>query len=243
MAASEPGEGKTAVFLDHVTFAVRDLDEIVAQIEGKLGATFEAPTHTIPGITGRVVALNGTFLEVMAVSDPEQASLSPFGQKFVQYLEERGSGIFSATLCTNDLAGLQENLPEGVKNCGPISTWVPQPDGSKIHFSSLFFGQYHLMPWVIEYHSELPDIAIDMRLRSATIQVSDLTTAVRHYRMVYGIPEDRVQIADGTARLELQDGFLQLKQAAPEGLSSIEIEAPGKTLRLSLDKDSVVFPD
>ncbi|MBP2041503.1 hypothetical protein J2Z77_007363 [Streptomyces avidinii] len=179
----------------------------------------------------------------MAVSDPEQAGLSPFGKKFVQYLDERGSGIFSATLCTRDLAGLQENLPETVKNCGPISTWVPQPDGSKIQFSSLFFGQYHLMPWVIEYHSELPDVAIDMRLRSATIQVSDLTAAVGRYRTVYGIPESRVQRTGGAARLELENSFLELKEADPEGLSTVEIEAPGRIIRLAFDNNSVEFAE
>ncbi|WP_158942512.1 VOC family protein [Streptomyces sp. ERV7] len=225
--------------MDHVTFAVHDLDEAIAQIEGALNATFEVPTDTIPGITGRVLAMNGSFLEIMAVSDPAQASLSPFGKKFVQYLEERGAGIFSATLCTDNLAGLQENLPDTVKNCGPISTWVPQPDGSKIYFSSLFFGQYHLMPWVIEYHSELPDVPVDLRLRSATIQVSDLATAVRHYPTVYGVAADRVRMTDGAARLELHDSHLELKEAAPEGLSVIEIEAPGRTLRLSFDDNGL----
>ncbi|MFI5749448.1 VOC family protein [Streptomyces sp. NPDC051644] len=231
------------MFLDHVTFAVNDLDQTITEIEEALGVAFEVPTDTIPGITGRVVALNGSFLEIMAVSEPEQAGLSPFGKKFVQYLEERGPGIFSATLCVEDLANLQENLPETVKNCGPISTWVPQPDGSKIHFSSLFFGQYHLMPWVIEYHSELPDVSIDMRLRSATIQVSDLTSAVRHYRLVYGIPEDRVRLDGDTALLLLHNSSLVLEQAAPEGLSAVEIEAPGRSLRLTFDINGLGFAE
>ncbi|MEU6309688.1 VOC family protein [Streptomyces sp. NPDC047014] len=229
------------MFLDHVTLAVHDLHDAVDRMEAALGIDFETPTGTIPGITGRVVALDGTFLEVMAVSDPEQATLSPFGNKFVRYLAERGSGIFSATLCISDLEKFQENLPATVKNCGPISTWVPQPDGSKIHFSSLFFGQYHLMPWVIEYASELPEVAVDTRLRSAVIQVPDLPAATAHYREVYGIPEDRVDLGDGAVRLGLDGGFLQLEQAAPEGLSAVDLEGPDGVLRLTLEDDRVHF--
>ncbi|NEB11274.1 VOC family protein [Streptomyces coelicoflavus] len=221
------------MFLDHVTLAVHDLDETIAGIEKELSATFEVATDTIPGITGRVVALDSGFLEIMAVSDPERATLSPFGKKFVQYLAERGPGVFSATLCTEDLTELQNNLPETVKSCGPISTWVPQPDGSKIQFSSLFFGQYHLMPWVIEYHSDLPEVTVGMRLSSATVQVAELTSAARHYQLVYGIPDDRVRIAEETAVLQLHESSLKLRQAAPEGLSEVEIEAPDSTLRLA----------
>ncbi|MEU0007142.1 VOC family protein [Streptomyces sp. NPDC006314] len=228
------------MFLDHVTFALGDLDDAVERVEHSLGVRFETPTNTIPGITGRVAVLDSGFIEVMAVHDREEAQRAPFGQKFVDYVDSRGGGIFSVTLRTEeDLSSFKSGLPEGVRNCGPITTWVPQPDGTRINFSSLFFGQYHLTPWVIAYDGELPKVPGDLALRGICLNASDLQSEVDRYAELYRVPQDRITVGSREAVMELSDGFIRMRQGDPVGFSSVEIAGPGTTFSIGFSGSEI----
>ncbi|MFJ9818092.1 VOC family protein [Streptomyces sp. NPDC101151] len=223
------------MFLDHVTFALRDLDDAVEQVENSLGVRFEAPTRTIPGITGRVAVLDSGFIEMMAVHNREDAQLAPFGQKFVDYLDTRGNGIFSTTLRTEDISSYKSGLPEDVRHCGPITTWVPQPDGTRINFSSVFFGQYHLTPWVIAYEGALPTVPGDLALRTVDVNAPELKSEVDRYAELYGIPQDRITMNAHEAVMELSEGLLRLRPGTPAGFSTVGIVGPGMSFTIGFD--------
>ncbi|MGW2050990.1 VOC family protein [Streptomyces sp. NPDC001858] len=228
------------MFLDHVTLALVDLDDAVERVEHSLGVRFEAPTGTIPGITGRVAVLDTGFIEVMAVHDREEARRAPFGQKFVDYVDTRGGGIFSVTLRTEeDLSSFTSQLPEDVRHCGPITTWVPQPDGTKINFSSLFFGQYHLTPWVIAYDGELPKVPGELALTGVCLNAPELQPEVDRYAELYRVPQDRITVGGQEAVLELSDGVIRMRQAEPAGFSSVEITGPGRTFSIGCEGSKI----
>jgi len=229
------------LFLDHVTFAVSDVDDTVDRMTRELAVTFGPPTHTIPGVSGRVARLGQGFIEVMTVTETERAHLSPFGRNLDRYLTERGGGIFSATLCTDDLTEFQQRIPEGVPHCGPIETWVPQPNGSKVHFSSLFFGRYHQMPWVIQYRGTAPSTDHPLRLRHITINVADVRSSAGSYAAAYGLPELADRSAPGVAELALANGSIRLTEAAPEGLSGVTLADESGSVEIAVSAGTTAY--
>ncbi len=67
--------------LDHVILPVRDLALAAAEIEARFGlASVEGGRHPAWGTANRIVPLGGTYLEIVAVADPETAARSAFGQ-------------------------------------------------------------------------------------------------------------------------------------------------------------------
>ena len=67
--------------VDHVLVAVASLDGPVRELERRLGVTaVDGGVHPAWGTANRIVPLGGTFLEIVAVVDPERAAGSAFGQ-------------------------------------------------------------------------------------------------------------------------------------------------------------------
>jgi hypothetical protein len=69
--------------VDHVIWAVRDLDEAAAELEGRYGlGSVVGGRHAGHGTANRIVPLGGdAYLEVMAVVDPGEAAGSPLGTR------------------------------------------------------------------------------------------------------------------------------------------------------------------
>ena len=67
--------------IDHVILPVRDLTLAAAGIEARHGlASVEGGRHPAWGTANRIVPLGDTYLELVAVADPEAAARSAFGQ-------------------------------------------------------------------------------------------------------------------------------------------------------------------
>jgi glyoxalase-like protein len=72
------GYRRSAVRIDHVIYGTADLAAAAARIEAQLGLTAVAGgRHDRVGIHNRIVPLgDGSFLELLAVADPEEAARS-----------------------------------------------------------------------------------------------------------------------------------------------------------------------
>jgi hypothetical protein len=67
--------------IDHVILPVRDLAIAAADLEARYGlASIEGGRHPAWGTANRIVPLGDTYLELVAVVDPETAARSAFGQ-------------------------------------------------------------------------------------------------------------------------------------------------------------------
>lgn len=79
--------------IDHVIYGTADLDRAAARMEAELGLT-AAPggRHEGLGTHNRIVPLaDGSFVELLAVADPEEAARSPIGAA-LQAALARGDG-------------------------------------------------------------------------------------------------------------------------------------------------------
>ncbi len=66
--------------IDHVLFAVRDLDAAGRDMEMRHGlASIEGGTHPAWGTANRIVPLDDSYLELIAIVDPDKAAESVFG--------------------------------------------------------------------------------------------------------------------------------------------------------------------
>ena len=75
---AEPAIG--GVELDHVLFAVPDLDEAAAQLKRRYGlGSVEGGRHPGWGTANRIVPLARTYIELIAVVDDAEAAEAPFG--------------------------------------------------------------------------------------------------------------------------------------------------------------------
>jgi hypothetical protein len=81
------------VRIDHVIYGTADLDVAAARVQAELGLTAVAGgRHDGIGTHNRIVALgDGSFLELLAVADPREASGSEVGAA-LQSAIARGTG-------------------------------------------------------------------------------------------------------------------------------------------------------
>lgn len=67
--------------LDHVVIAVRDLSEAAGEVDRRFGlASIAGGRHAGWGTANRIVPLGETYLELVAVVDPDEAATSAFGR-------------------------------------------------------------------------------------------------------------------------------------------------------------------
>ena len=67
--------------IDHVLFAVDDLDIAAREVEMRFGlASIEGGRHPAWGTANRIVPLGDTYVELVAVADPDIAATTAFGR-------------------------------------------------------------------------------------------------------------------------------------------------------------------
>ena len=67
--------------LDHILIPTADLSSEVAKVEARYGlVSVEGGRHAGWGTANRIVPLGQTYLELVAVVDPEEAARSAFGR-------------------------------------------------------------------------------------------------------------------------------------------------------------------
>ena len=79
--------------IDHVIVPVRDLALAADEIEARHGlASVEGGRHPAWGTANRIVPLGDTYLELVAIADPETAARSAFGQWIAGAIPDRPLG-------------------------------------------------------------------------------------------------------------------------------------------------------
>lgn len=96
--------------LDHVVFAVPDLDEAAVRFRERFGLdSTEGGRHEHWGTANRIVPLGDQYVELVAVVDRESAAGSGFGRAVVDRAEA-GDGWITFAVATEDLDGVAERL-------------------------------------------------------------------------------------------------------------------------------------
>ena len=123
-----PGEGTAdALRIDHVLYAVRDLDAAGAEFAERHGlASLPGGRHPGWGTANRIIPLGESYLELIGVVDPEEAAAAGIGTA-VQQATAGGDRLLGWCVATDDLEAVARRLD---------LTIVPgsrtRPDGSTV---------------------------------------------------------------------------------------------------------------
>ena len=96
--------------LDHVVYAVPDLDEAAVLFREAFGLdSIQGGQHERWGTANRIVPLGEQYLELVAAVDRASAAASGFGRAVMDRAEE-GGGWITLAVATDDLDGAAERL-------------------------------------------------------------------------------------------------------------------------------------
>jgi hypothetical protein len=107
------------VRIDHVIYGTADLDLAAARIDACLGLTVvPGGRHDGLGTHNRIVPLgDGSFIELLAVADPQEARRSPVGAA-LQAAIAQGDGLFGWALAVEDVGPVAERLGTTISTVG-----------------------------------------------------------------------------------------------------------------------------
>ncbi|MEP6759374.1 MAG: VOC family protein [Actinomycetota bacterium] len=97
--------------IDHVVFAVRDLDEAAEHVLEEHGlASVPGGVHPRWGTANRIIPLgNAQYLELLAVVDPDVAATTPLGRALAA-TTAAGDGWFAMCLATDEIESVAGRL-------------------------------------------------------------------------------------------------------------------------------------
>jgi catechol 2,3-dioxygenase-like lactoylglutathione lyase family enzyme len=117
--------------IDHVVYAVRDLDEAAERFRRELGLdSIEGGRHERWGTANRIVPLGADYVELLAVVDAKRAAESPFGRATLERIRA-DEGWLAIAVATDDLDTLAERLDLGI-----VEGQRERPDGELIRWRS-----------------------------------------------------------------------------------------------------------
>jgi hypothetical protein len=107
------------VRIDHVIYGTADLDVAAARVKAELGLTAIAGgRHDGVGTHNRIVPLgDGSFLELLAVADPQEASGSELGA-VLQAAIARGDGLLGWAVAVDDVRPVAARLGTPLTSVG-----------------------------------------------------------------------------------------------------------------------------
>lgn len=105
--------------IDHVVCGTADLDAAASRLEAELGLVAVAGgRHDGLGTRNRIVPLgDGTFLELLAVADPQEAGRSALGAA-LQTAIARGDGLLAWAVAVDDVGSVAERLGTPITTVG-----------------------------------------------------------------------------------------------------------------------------
>lgn len=113
--------------IDHVVWGVRDLDAAGAHVLERYGlASVPGGRHPGWGTANRIIPLGESYLELLAVVDPDEAAGDPVGRGLAA-LMERGGGLLLVCLRTDHLDPIAARLELTVDAKARLL-----PDGTRI---------------------------------------------------------------------------------------------------------------
>lgn len=96
--------------IDHVVYAVRDLDDAAARFRTEFGLdSVVGGRHTGWGTANRIVPLGEQYLELIAVVDETEATATTFGRSVLERVSA-GDGWFTIAVASDDVVLIGERL-------------------------------------------------------------------------------------------------------------------------------------
>jgi Glyoxalase-like domain len=190
--------------IDHIIIGVHNLDQAATQFSQKLGlAVSGGGVHPTGGTANRIIVVGDTYLELMAVYNPEEAQ-----QSLLDRLAKH-EGYLNFVLASNDIeADSAAIIKRGIQILGPTSGSLRAADGRTRGWSRTNIERPDLAqryPFIIQHDSTgeerrfrlagwntPPEHALGAtRVRSTTIAVANLAEATQRYQHSYGLqPSD-----------------------------------------------------
>ncbi|MEA2351180.1 MAG: hypothetical protein QOG86_2121 [Thermoleophilaceae bacterium] len=121
------GGDSYALRIDHVLYAVRDLDVAGAEFAERYGlASLPGGTHPGWGTANRIIPLGASYLELIAAVDPAEAAASEVGSAVLEAVAD-GDRLLGWCAATDDLEGVARRLELDV-----VPGARTRPDGSTL---------------------------------------------------------------------------------------------------------------
>jgi hypothetical protein len=129
--------------LDHVVYAVHDLDVAAERWRRELGLD-SAPggRHERWGTANRIVPLGDQYVELIAVVDPGEAGNTGFGRSVLDR-SAAGEGWLATVVATDGIAEVARRIGLDVEEGRRR-----RPDGSEVRWRSAGFGDPRREPWM-----------------------------------------------------------------------------------------------
>lgn len=113
--------------IDHILYAVADLDAAADRLEAEFGlGSYAGGTHPAFGTANRIVPLGDAYLELIGVIDRAVAASNPVGS-FITSWTANGDRLLSWVVRTDDIDGLASRLGLSL-----VPGERARPDGSVI---------------------------------------------------------------------------------------------------------------
>ncbi|MGZ8585219.1 MAG: VOC family protein [Actinomycetota bacterium] len=129
--------------IDHVGYAVRDLDEAALVWRRDHGLdSLPGGRHAGWGTANRIVPLGDQYVELISVVDPAEAATTVFGRSMLARLAN-GGGWFLVVVATDDLDA--EAARRGLSISDGRRT---RPDGAELSWRSAGFEDPRREPWM-----------------------------------------------------------------------------------------------
>ena len=140
--------------IDHIVLCVDDLDEAGAEVRREFGlGSVPGGRHAGHGTANRIVPLGSSYLELVAVLNPDEAASSSFGQ-WVAGRAVEGLEPHAICLRTDDLDPICDSL-----GLTAISMSRDKPDGSELRWRLAGLEEMITTgtPFYIEWHIDPSD--------------------------------------------------------------------------------------
>jgi hypothetical protein len=193
----------TPLRADHVIYAVEDLDAADKRFSERFGlASVRGGRHRGWGTANRIIPLGTTYLELVAVVDPEEAGGSDFGRAVLEAVEQREQ-LVGWAVATDDIEPIARRLDLEV-----VAGSRTRPDGSTLSWRVAGLAramEAGALPLFIQWDgpSELHPGAAEARHRSRALGIAwiELTADERLMRDWLGESDLPLRIAAGPQSL------------------------------------------